>query len=261
MNPYFETVRPTYIENWPAGLMNLSVASAAVKLSLYEAQALGAAIAYHGETFQPPNPTLVDDIRGRVAAKVALFPKGCFIRLGSRSPKDSWELQRTGGRVLPGEDPLRFMLDESERISDDLHLALSEGYCPTIWVREWLEFEPWQEARCFVGDGKLAGISQYDYFHAYPEHWHAESSIEWAIRQWFTAHDLAPRLEADYPAGVIVDVVALCQQKTEADGAAATEWNVRLLELNPWFEMTDPCLFSWQRPEEFDGRCKWVNAS
>ena len=105
---YFELVKPTYIENWPNALCSLSLAQVDVPLTLDEAKALGTNIMEYGETFGDAMAD-ISDIRERVAAELVKFPKGAFIRLGSRSPKDSWLGNREGFKVRAddGKDPLR----------------------------------------------------------------------------------------------------------------------------------------------------------
>ncbi len=53
---YFDMVRPTYIEAWPAGLARLSIAQADVPLTLAEARDLGTNIVEFGEGFVVRTP-------------------------------------------------------------------------------------------------------------------------------------------------------------------------------------------------------------
>src|SRR5262249_28052081 len=129
----------------------------------------------------------ISGIRARVAEAVGRFPAGAFVRLGSRSPKDAWSWGRDGGQpglVQQGEDPLRVILDASERAAEDLRMALANDYAPHVFVRQWVDIEPWQEFRCFQRSKKLVGISQYFYRQFLPKVEEHRSTIEWGIRHF-----------------------------------------------------------------------------
>jgi hypothetical protein len=244
---YWDSVRPSYIENWPPALYSLSIPSIDVPLTVDDARRLGTNIIEYGEIFCPESDYRredIGDIREKVSAAVAKLPAGAFIRLGSRSPKDSWEGHKQGLKVLPGEDPLRFILDASERMSDDLLLAIYYDYPPHIFVRQWMDIPPWSEFRCFMQDRKLAGISQYNYLHGevFPEITEKGSAIHWVIQQFFPLFQEASHLDS-----VVFDVWV--KRRTHGDRSVA--WECKLLEINPFSEMTDPCLFSWK--DGFDG--------
>lgn len=246
---YWETVVPTYIENWPPGLCSMSIPQVDVPLTLAEALRLGTNMIDYGEAFcQDGIVANITDIRERVAEAVARMPSGAFVRLGSRSPKDSWLGYKEGFRVRVATDPLRFLLDASERIYEDLTLALQNEYPPHIFVRQWLTIAPWQEFRCFMRARKLVGISQYNYLEAevFPEIVADAEAIRWAIEQAFSRFRGACHL-----ADVVFDVIV--ERKTMRDNTRI--WEVKLLEINPFFELTDPCLFSWK--DGFNGEFRF----
>ena len=283
---YWNLVFPTYIENWGRALHSLSIPSIDVPLSSDDSRRLGTNIIEFGEAFcetaeerehnqlaaeaahkrmgllmtnKPADaadeiefikPTFVMEdisgIRAKVSDAVAKMPRGAFIRLGSRSPKDSWLLHKEGGRVLPDEDPLRFMLDCSERMYEDLMLAVENNYRPHIWVRQWVDIPRWSEFRCFMRDRKLVGISQYNYLDGEVFTEIDPDYCRWAIEMFFPSF-----LNATELSHVVFDVYL----KTKLLGnSRITE--VKLLEINPFFELTDPCLFSWAA-NDMDGsfRC------
>jgi len=282
---YWNIVRPTYIENWEQSLHTLSIPSISIPLNGDMPRRLGSNIIEYGDAFtdtdtmahnkraaswnaqaaiakmlhQPEPPNRVDfikpigeaccdisDIRAKVAEAVKKMPNGAFIRLGSRSPKDSWALQKSGGKVMPGEDPLRYLLDCSERIYEDLILAIKESYIPHIWVRQWVEIPRWSEFRCFIKDGKLVGISQYNYLNneVFPEL--DPDMCEWAVREFFKIFRKTTTLN-----NVVFDVFV----KMRKVGPHSRDIEVKLLEINPFFELTDPCLFAWH--QEFDGSFRY----
>jgi len=281
---YWDTVVPTYIENWPAALCSLSIPQVDVPLTVDDARRLGTNIIEFGEAFcatpdqrpqmeaaatwansavaakllgqhEPPDkvefPEIVtcvediSDIRAKVASAVNTFPGGAFVRLGSRSPKDSWEWHRIGAKISSGEDPLRLLCDASERIYEDLALAISRNYSPHIFARQWLTIPEWSEFRCFMQGRKLVGISQYNYFRGavYEEIVQNADTLRWVIAEQF----FPDFLRASHLADVVFDVFVKCWSHRDNSRV----WEVKLLEVNPFFEMTDPCMFAWK--DGFDG--------
>ena len=250
---YFDIVTPTYIENWPPAVCSLSIAQIDVPLTLDDAKRLGANIIEYADGFKlPPGMNCdISDIRERVSAAVAKMPAGAFVRLGSRSPKDSWAGNRDGFKINSGSDPLRFMLDASERICEDLTLAIQHNYAPHIFVRQWMTIPRWAEFRCFMRQRKLIGISQYNYLdgEVFPEITADPDLFPWLIEQFFPSFRTASHLD-----DVVFDVFA--KRWTRRDNHS--EWEVKLLEINPFFELTDPCLFAWHTGS-FDGGFRYNN--
>lgn len=250
MTEYFAKVQPTYLEAWPQALHSMSFASVGMKLSLAEAEALGASIAEYGETFPPPHYRDLSGIVARLAARIdGVFPKGFVVRLGSRSPKDSWEWARSP-KVATAEGALGMLTSCSERISDDLHLAICNQYEPWIWCRAWIEIPKWAEFRCFMQNRRLVGISLYNYRdRGMPELSEHASSIEWAIRDCFFPQ-FASACHLD---DVVFDVFVMIKQRVTPTGMTERAVEVKLIEINPFTPMTDPCWFDWNREGDFDG--------
>lgn len=292
MSDYWQTVVPTYIENWPSALCNLSFAQVDIPLTVDDAKRLGSNIIEFGKGFVmtaeerermalaakaahqnvalslteifkgepkpeeveqpelPPErwePADIGDIRHRVSEAVAIFPRGGFVRLGSRSPKDSWLGHSEGFRCVAsdGKDPLRFMLDCSERTADDLAAAIANNYAPHIFVREWVDFDKSMEFRCFMRGRKLVGISQYEYRDHFPDLKAERGRLQWVIETFFATQFL-PAIHLD---DVVFDVFVKCRS-----GSPAVFVNeCKLIEINPFFQWTDPCLFDWRNGGDFDG--------
>jgi len=249
---HWALARPTYIENWPAALCRLSLAQADVPLTGPETRALGAGIAEWGgmADFGSHDPALLATVEARVDAAVRRFPRGAFVRLGSRSPKDSWVGAREGFRCEDGAKAIQLLTDASERVAEDLALALRRHYLPHIFVREWVDIPPWAEFRCFMRQRRLVGISQYQYLEGavFPEIAKWASGIEWAIRDgWFPGF-----LAASHLADVVFDVFVRRRGR-----GSESEWEVRLVEINPFYEWTDPCLFDWRGGGDFDGTFRY----
>lgn len=237
---YFAFVRPTYLENWPDTLRALTVDQVDLPLTRDEALRLGSNIQELFEMFEqwvaPGQP--VADILARLEAAVATFPKGAFIRLGSRSPKDAYLVHAKGNRAFTGQAALDLLTDCSERIADDLLLALTNDYEPHVFARRFVEIPAWAEFRCFMQAGELVGISQYDYRVLHPEVATQAGEIEAAVKTFFPRFRDAAHLD-----DAVFDVFL-------EDGQA------HLLEVNPFFSFTDPCLYDWA--EGFDGRFRYL---
>jgi len=242
---YFETVKQTYVENWPAGLMNHSISTVHFPLSEDEVNAL---INMNYMTVEDGRTPTEDDLRiaaklaERIDGYIAQFPRGAFVRLGSRSPKDSYEAHKKSFRYHSGREAITALCD-SERIHDDLHLAKANNYTPHIVVREWIVIKPWQEFRCFYKNRRLVGISQYNYLkrEVFPEVVEMAGSIEWAIR--IKSGMVANLLPAD---DVVVDYI----YKQRKYGNEIINEAI-MLEVNPFIIYTDPCLFNWSK-DKFD---------
>lgn len=241
---YFRFVVPTYIENWPAELCRMSVAQVDIPLTLSEAHALGSNIVELGEGFWPC-PLDISELIGRLESAVLKFPKGAFVRLGSRSPKDAYYAD-VSVPCRDGATAVQWLTGGSERMADDLHLAIENKYAPHVFVRQWMMLEPWQEFRCFMRARKLVGISQYFYREGpFAQTKRFEDSIKWAIEERFF-----PEFRA---AAHLDDLVFDVFVKVHEHGPER-QTEIKLLEINPYFEMTDPCLFDWRDPSMFDGR-------
>lgn len=157
------------------------------------------------------------------------FPEGCFIKLGSRSPKDSWLINKNGMCCKDGKYAVALLFD-SERIMDDLYIAEHNNYLPYIVLRKWINIDPWREFRCFVRDGELVGISQYFYQSYFPEIIENKEDIEKVIKDKVKA--IRNLLPTDT---VIVDFVYNDDKTTT------------IIEFNPYDIDTDPCLFNWKQ--------------
>jgi hypothetical protein len=241
---YRNKVVPTYLENWPMELQRLTIAQVAIPLTLEEAEALGTNIVELYELFPEPHFRNIQSIMHRIDMAVNSFPNGAFIRLGSRSPKDSLYGYSNGFQAKDGVQALKILLGVSERVSDDLQAALEWKYAPYIYVREWLQIPQWSELRCFMKGRKLAGISQYNYMSGHLEFLDKNvTPIRFAIEQFFDRFRSACHLD-----DVVFDVIV---KHREMDNVH--DWSVKLLEINPFFEYTDPCLFSWAKKDDFDG--------
>ncbi len=157
---YFEFTSPTYLENWSEGLKRLSIPQNNIRLNLEEVRFLTEnRIEDYCLTEIVDSPKL-NRLRNFLAENLARFAEGAFVRLGSKSPKDSPLAWRYG---LNAKDAIQTLavLVSSKRIQEDLQLAFENQYRPHLFVRQWLDIAPWAEFRCFMNGQKLIGITQY----------------------------------------------------------------------------------------------------
>ena len=231
---YFNRSKPTYIENWSRELCSLSIGQSCFKLSIDEMKAM------NNFMWEKKNSSHLDIIAKKLDIEIKKFPKGAFVRLGSRSPKDV-DIKP----VLDGQEAMHLLMD-SMRIFDDLCIAINNKYESYMFIREWVDIPNEFEYRCFMKDRELVGISQYYYDKTYLEILNNAQAIEWTIQQFFPKFKKACELN-----DVVFDV--FLKYKKIFDDTISV-WEVKLLEINPYFEMTDPCLFDWRKQEEFKGQ-------
>ncbi len=248
-NSYFKKVKPTYIENWPDGLASHSVPSVYLALKPEEVDAL---IVHNFMRLEdsiiplPRQKAVLRQLETKIDSLVKYYPSGAFVRLGSRSPKDSHFAYKNKFKYLNGQDTIKTLCD-SERVYYDLQMARYNNYTPYIVVRKWMPIEPWREFRCFIRNRRLVGISQYYKNKTYPEIQKQAKIIEQALRR--KTDIVAFLLPAE---DVIIDYIY--KKPYKANKKIVNE--TILLEVNPFLPYTDPCLFNWgkDRFEQFEFR-------
>ncbi|XP_068162897.1 translation initiation factor eIF2 assembly protein [Antennarius striatus] len=97
-------------------------------------------------------------------------------------------------------------------------------------LRKWSELIPGGEFRCFVKENELIAISQRDYTQYYPHILKQEEQICQAIQEFYTLHIQYNFLDEDFVFDVYRDSLG----------------RVWLIDLNPFGEVTDSLLFSWE---------------
>lgn len=241
---YFDIAKPTFLENWPKELCSFSIAQSGIKLSLDQAEALGTNIIELYECFPKPHFRCVDDIRDLIEPEIIKYPRGVFVRLGSRSPKDI--LYDAPLICFTASDVIKRLTSCSERIYEDLSMAIFKKYEPYIFMREWLDIPEWSEFRCFMKDKKLIGISQYNYLHeaVFTKILDNHEALKFGIELFFQDFKKAIHLD-----NVVFDVFV-----KHRNISGNNVFEIKLLEINPFFNLTDPCLFDWRKPEMFQGQ-------
>ncbi|XP_076010033.1 translation initiation factor eIF2 assembly protein [Genypterus blacodes] len=97
-------------------------------------------------------------------------------------------------------------------------------------LRKWSELNPGGEFRCFVKENKLIAISQRDYTQYYHHILTQKEQVRLAIQQFFHQHIQYNFLDEDFVFDVYSD----------------SQGRVWLIDLNPFGEVTDSLLFTWE---------------
>ena len=132
------------------------------------------------------------------------------------------------------------MLCQSERVEQDMRLALEvyreQGHWnESLAIREWVTIDISQEWRCFVHEGRVTAVSQYNYLPRFPALLEHREYLE-ALIPAFIHNEVLPRLP-EMLQSVVVDVALT--------GDVWSDPKCWVIELNPFLASTDPALFSW----------------
>ncbi|KAM5172453.1 translation initiation factor eIF2 assembly protein isoform 1-T1 [Mantella aurantiaca] len=96
-------------------------------------------------------------------------------------------------------------------------------------LRKWCELIPGGEFRCFVKENKLIGISQRDYTQYYDHICKQKEDIQRSIQQFFKKNIQYNFFDEDFVFDIYRD----------------SEGKVWLIDFNPFGEVTDSLLFTW----------------
>ena len=220
---------------------------------------------------------VIDRVQARPGA-------GVFVKASSRSAKDAPTSRRRLGELYharlaaaaDGTDNTKIvcmlqagleimkvhtaaealdLFSRSERIMQDMLLARQrpERWEESFAVRRWVDIPVDMEFRGFVKSGRLTALSQYNHLAHFPRLVTHAAAIERRIRAFFDA-DIAPRLASAFDDYVVDFAIAPDPDApepgaTDAGGgvdAGCGTGRIYVIELNPFLETTDGCLFSWK---------------
>jgi hypothetical protein len=226
---WIKPLRPCLYTRWPERLRELSFTTWVELLTAEETAELTT-------VFEPDSGPWSEGLQRKIRIGTSKFPGGCFFKLESRSPKDSYWGEATNFRACSFHDVQKLLY--SERILDDLvRYTNLESEPLRLLFREWHPIQKAGEFRCFIRDRRLVGISQYHYA-GFDEASYKTAPLvlaevygrkaEWkAILTGFVAEEIIPNLHVD---DLVVDLWVDHRRK------------VTLIEINP-YGLSDPCLF------------------
>uniref|UniRef100_A0A8C7DF44 Translation initiation factor eIF2 assembly protein n=1 Tax=Oncorhynchus kisutch TaxID=8019 RepID=A0A8C7DF44_ONCKI len=160
---------------------------------------------------------------------------GCvFPKLNWSAPRDANWIALNSSLQCQSLSDIFLLFKSSDFITHDLtqpflHSSDEDSPNPAInyelVLRKWSELLPGGEFRCFIKENKLIGISQRDYTQYYHHISKQEAQICHSIQEFFSQHVQYQFLDED------------------------CEWDsgkVWLIDLNPFGEVTDSLLFTWE---------------
>lgn len=223
---FIRSITSFYLENLPPGISELFIPQQPVPMPLEALPAFAAQLDIPGAERSSESMKAMDEFF-KIFSNVVEGnnPGGSFFRLGSRSPKDTFNYRPL--KVLNPLDAIHLCM-LSDRIGHDIHWGFLHSYSPTFFVRPWLEMERWREFRCFVKDGKLYGISQYYCFNdaEFPEI---------AVHSHIVAKLLAKM--------ILESVIPAAPHHTFACDVYYLPDVPKLIDYNPFNHKTGMCLF------------------
>eukprot|EP01112_Ceratiomyxa_fruticulosa_P017136 TRINITY_DN5282_c0_g2_i1.p1 TRINITY_DN5282_c0_g2~~TRINITY_DN5282_c0_g2_i1.p1 ORF type:complete len:357 (-),score=78.99 TRINITY_DN5282_c0_g2_i1:90-1160(-) len=275
VSEYQDTVIDSNIEYWIDALGDLTFHTEFYPLSKEDAQTFIDCYAVTEQKQKIPDELLarlskIEDGLEKVIVHVKGGDSGVFVKTSSRSAKDTGiyhekfrelykqflakrpgreendkiiALLEAGTLVLKLENAKQVlqMFSISERISQDMKLALAHParFKENFVVRKWVDLDPSLEFRGFVNNNKLNALSQYNHLGFFQHIVDQKDLIVKEITEFFYEKAL-PRLEGKYKK-YIIDFALV----KEGD-----KYKIWVIELNPFLETTDSCLFSWGRERD-----------
>ncbi|XP_070848587.1 translation initiation factor eIF2 assembly protein isoform X1 [Chaetodon trifascialis] len=162
-----------------------------------------------------------------------------FPKLNWSAPRDANWIALNSSLQCHSLSDIFLLFKSSDFIAHDLtqpFLLCSDQDSPDpvinyeLVLRKWSELIPGGEFRCFVKENKLIAISQRDYTQYYQHISKQEEQICQAIQEFFSQHIQYNFLDEDFVFDVYRDSLG----------------RVWLIDLNPFGEVTDSLLFSWE---------------
>ena len=262
MEGIYNITGKTNIENWypylkkytiKTSFLDLSKDEASILIKLYENK-------YNLNSLSSSEVYLFHSLENRINSEMTLISssKQAFVRLSTRSPKDSKKardkrIQRYkeeinnvenddniktlallksylhGLRVTSGAEALELLCD-SERVYDDLRDAIdkTDPFSMNIGICEWVDIPFEMEFRGFVKNKQLTALTQYYHYIYFKDLPRQKEIITNAILKFFDEIKDIIQLK-DY----IIDFVIIPER-------------IMVLEFNPFVPGTEAGLFSWK---------------
>ncbi|EKP0278446.1 hypothetical protein JGK46_002311 [Aeromonas bestiarum] len=232
----------TFIENWPEELLTLSFQSEGIELHEHDVLAIGASThEFMDASKLLDKPSFSEQLHDDIEYALTRFTGPVFVRFGGVSYHDG-SIQH----INNVDAVVKQLSVSSHRVASYLWDCIQSSTPAWLFLRAWHDIPRWGEFRCFIKNGSVVGVSQYhclEYFSFL-----LKNADE--IRQLIIVflQKLIPLLHIEH---VVADIAVTYQ-----DG----NFNVFLIELNPFIQRTDACLFSWSNGGDFNGRIR-INRS
>uniref|UniRef100_A0A672SD35 Translation initiation factor eIF2 assembly protein n=1 Tax=Sinocyclocheilus grahami TaxID=75366 RepID=A0A672SD35_SINGR len=164
---------------------------------------------------------------------------GCvFPKLNWSAPRDANWIALNSSLQCQSLSDIFLLFKSSDFITHDLTQSFlhcsDDSPDPTInyelVLRKWSELIPGAEFRCFVKENKVIAISQRDYTQHYQHIAKQEASISSSILEFFRDHIQYQFPDEDFVLDVYRD----------------SSGRVWLIDFNPFGEVTDSLLFTWE---------------
>jgi hypothetical protein len=164
---FMRAITGYFLENLPRGLLSSFMPHEQITLDKNKMHALASRLAVPGSRREAQTGEALAAIGKEIGRCLQAFSGKAFLRLGSRSPKDTFYPTLSFTAVAEAFAILSF----SVRAFQDVHWATLYDYNVSLFIRPWVDIKKWQEFRCIIKDGRLLGISQYytQSGQAYPE--------------------------------------------------------------------------------------------
>ncbi|GKW31814.1 hypothetical protein PEC730217_05940 [Pectobacterium carotovorum subsp. carotovorum] len=232
----------TFIENWPKDIQALSCLSEGFELHERDVIAIGANTHdFMNARGLLEKPIFSAQLREDVEYALSVLNRPAFLRFGGVSYHDD-----ALSRLETVDGVIDQLSVSNRRVASYLWDCLQSSTPVWLHLREWRDIPRWGEFRCFIKEGKVVGVSQYHCLEYFPFLKEKENGIRLQLIAFL--QKLLPVLHVD---SVVADVAMMYQ-----DG----EFSTVLIELNPFIQRTDACLFSWINGGDFNGRIR-VNQS
>lgn len=234
---YQPGIEATLYENWPAALKQHSIPTRLHPLSYQDMIAFG--------SVDPSFRTdcgigYVQDFSSEFTAwlttALRAMSTGLFLRTSYGSFREC-PLSRIPAKRM--EEAFAVLRWVDSRLLRHLRFRLDNGGTVYLLAREWREIPVADEYRIFVRGGSVIGISPYHSHMYFPQVQRNAPRLHKMLRHF--ADTLIRCLHYD---PIILDV-----------RADANEYRpvVELIELTPFIEAADACLFDWRDPSSFHG--------
>lgn len=232
----------TFIESWPEELLALSFKSEGIELQEKDVFAIGSCTQeFMGARRLLENKSLSEQLRDDIEYALSRFTGPVFVRFGGVSYHEG---------SIPNIDNVDAVVRQlsvpSHRVASYLLDCIQSSTPAWLFLRSWQDIPRWGEFRCFIKNGNVIGVSQYHCLEYFPFLLKNSDEIRQVIISFLQR--LIPLLHVE---SVVADIAVTYQTGS---------FNTSLIELNPFIQRTDACLFSWSNGGDFNGRIR-VNRS